>query len=383
MRNHYYGPGEGSTPADQAWYTNGGRLYEIEIGLNPLRVDEYRGPAENRPFFSFFQTDNLHAHQFPGLGSLLWKTPEFAMLQTSFWDQDRLYGNVWLGGPYSGGSWCTRDGAWMFMHMALAWKVASSTSDRLYSREDVLAFAQTDMEYFHDHFYASTPGFANPSSTMGDNYYNKLFYVADRFGCAFNDADTNFNGFHALYHLAALAYANRMGFIDALRATSTKCATVIDWIISRYRKSVVGLLTETTSPFVFGTNYSTAIWSSAMFDAAGGDLTTLPQNWAEVTAAFPPGGPDWHHSYGYGDGMDNPPTSTDPRNDDAQDFLLAGPSLLKYGLGLTGSDLDEAEAIAHGYREERRTEEQARGAGAGDVWFTYSKLSFQPLLPLE
>ena len=134
LRNQYYGPGNLALPEAQAWYQQGGRVSSWLRGTGPLTVSAPdTGDTPNTPYFGTFQIDKLHGHQFPGWGSLLFRTPEFAFLGHRFWDQNRLYSNdiIGDGGP---DLWASREGAWAFLHAALAWKTASAGSQRLYSR---------------------------------------------------------------------------------------------------------------------------------------------------------------------------------------------------------------------------------------------------------
>src|SRR6202007_3263594 len=131
-------------------------------GANPLAVVvPYAGDTPSTPYFGTFQIDKAHGHQFPGWGSLLFRTPEFAFLGHRFWDQNRLYSNDIVGDPWLD-LWSSRDGAWAYLHAALAWKTASAGSHRLYNRAEVLDFTLHDFEDFHDRHYASDPGFLHP-----------------------------------------------------------------------------------------------------------------------------------------------------------------------------------------------------------------------------
>lgn len=387
LRQHYYGYGFGG-PAALAWYAGGGRIYDVQTNVTPLRVPVPAiGWTDRTPYFSLFQIDRYHAHQFPGYGSLLWKSPEFAFLQTSFFDQNRLYQNSILGGLYDAGEWTQRGGAWIFHQCALAWKLGSDTSSRLYSQQEVFDFIVPDFETFHDTHYDADPGFLNPPDNWnsgGDPGYNRFYTAVSKFG-AVSEADPGVGmmcqGFMGLYWLGSLAYAHRIGFIDALREQSEKAGTIIDWIISRYRLTVCGILNHNPNPFVYGAPYNIVCWYGGDIAASDGDMTasgSLPQTWAEAAAHNPVGGTGFDFLYEYGNGLDQPPTATTRRAGDEYDLFLSGPSMLK-AMGLTGPDLDAAEIVATNFRNNRRAYEEAKGAAAGSEFFTFTKLSFQPV----
>lgn len=63
--------------------------------------------------------------------------------------------------------------------------------------------------------------------------------------------------------------------------------------------------------------------------------------------------------------------STIDRDGQGLDQLIAGPSQLKYQLGLSGSDLDTAQATVTGWRTQKKTEQAALGVNAGSSWFKY------------
>jgi hypothetical protein len=191
--------------------------------------------------------------------------------------------------------------------------------------------------------------------------------------------------FMGLYWVSALSYAKRIGFFDAMCALSPKVDAVLNWIVAKFRQSVCGRLNHTTSPAMFGADYLTGIWAQAKIAASGGDMTAtggLPQSWAELSSAYPEASswdvwnfyPDNNFSFG-------PAETGLTRNSDSMDFLFAAPGMLKYMLGLSGADLDAAEATALGRRNAKKAAEEARGDAAGTQWFTYSKASFQPVRP--
>jgi len=380
LRNHYYGAGNRALPEAQAWYQQGGRLSDWIAGSNPLRVTvPYAGDAPDRPYFGTFQIDKLHGHQFPGWGSLLFRTPEFAFLGHRFWDQNRLYSNDILGEPWLD-LWSAREGAWAFQHAALAWKTGSATSQRLYSRAEVLDFAVFDFEYFHDHHYASTPGFLNPPANLlrdGQIDLNAAVYAAARhFGVvAKSNGRVVQHEFSIGYWLSALAVGEKFGFNAALRRASAKAGAVLDWLIAMHRKRIVGRINGAPNlPPIDGSSYMVGIWSADQILAADGNVARLPNSYADLEK-FWGRAPSWDR---FVDG-----DRSLPRDGQAMDQLIAGPSLLRYLLGQTGDDLIAAQVVANRWREQKIAEELKKGDRAGEGWFVYLQASNNPVKPVQ
>jgi len=380
LRNHYYGPGNLAQPPGQAWYQQGGRVASWLRGTNPLQVTvPYAGDAPDRPYFGTFQVDKLHGHQFPGWGSLLFRTPEFAFLGHRFWDQNRLYSNDIIGDPWLS-LWSSREGAWAFLHAALAWKTASVTSQRLYSRAEVLDFAIVDFEQFHDRHYASDPGFLNPPGQLlrdgRPDMALAAYAAAQYFGIvAHEDRRVYQHEFSIGYWLSALAAGEKMRFNAALRAASPKARAVLDWLIAMHRKRIVGRLNEgQTLPPLDGSNYLVGIWTADHIAAAGGEVARLSRSYAELERLWGRT-PDWD-SY-VADGR------TVSRDGQAMDQLIAGPSLLRYLLGQSGDDLVAAQTVANRWREQKKAEELKKGERAGEGWFAFLQATNNPARPVQ
>lgn len=380
LRNHYYGAGDLAVPPARAWYQQGGRLSDWLRGSNPLRVSvPYAGDAPTRPYFGTFQIDKLHGHQFPGWGSLLFRTPEFAFLGHRFWDQNRLYSNSIIGSRWPH-LWSAREGAWAFLHAALAWKTASATSQRLYSRREVLDFAVLDFEDFHDRHYAATPGFLNPPTDLmpgGQVDLDRAIYAAAQYFGVVGKDDHQLvqHEFSIGYWLSALAAGEKLGFNTALRAASPKAKAVLDWLIAMHRKRIVGRIVEGANLLpVDGNSYLQGIWTAEHIAAAGGDVARLPRSYADLERL-------WGRAPGW-DRFDHGGRSVS-RDGQAMDQLIAGPSLLRYLLGQSGEDLVSAQAIANGWREQKKAEELAKGDRAGQGWFVYLQASNNPARPVQ
>jgi len=380
LRNHYYGSGDLGLPENQAWYQQGGRVSGWLRGVNPLRVAApYAGDVPERPYFGTFQIDKAHGHQFPGWGSLLFRTPEFAFLGHRFFDQNRLYANEFIGDPWLA-SWASRDGAWAFLHAALAWKTASATSQRLYSRTEVMDFVLFDFEQFHARHYASTPGFLNPPANLMPNGQVDLrlavYAAAQFFGpCHFADSELQQHEFFIGYWLSALAAAEKMGFNAAIRRASAKAGEMLDWLIGMHRKRVVGrILQGSRLQTIGGSSHLLGLWSRDHIVKAGGDVTRLPRDYAALM-------PLWGQTEGWDSYIGNGQSVS--RDGQALDQLIAAPSLLRYLLGQSGDDLIEAQRIANGWREAKRTQELAKGDQAGTGWFAYLQATNNPARPVQ
>ncbi|ATE65036.1 hypothetical protein [Rhizorhabdus dicambivorans] len=375
FRNHYYGPGNLGLPANQAWYQQGGRVSTWIQGVNPLRVAApYGGDVPERPYFGTFQIDKPHSHQFPGWGSLLFRSPEFAFLGHRFWDQNRLYTNDILGDPWLD-LWSAREGAWSFLHAALAWKTASAGSQRLYSRAEVLDFVIFDFEQFHARHYASDPGFLHPPTNLMRNGQVDIglavYAAAPFFGVICKDDRRLFqHEFFIGYWLSAIAAGEKLGFNAALRGASAKAAAVLDWLIAMHRKRVVGRLLEgQLLPPIDGTSSNIGLWTADHIAAAGGEVARLPKSYAELEKYWGRT-PSWDRYI-----SDQGSTSRDGQ---AMDQLIAAPSLLRYLLGQSGDDLVAAQTVANGWREQKKAEELKKGERAGEGWFVYLQASNNP-----
>lgn len=369
MRNHYYGPGEATTPADQAWYAQVGRLSEWTTNRNPLRCNiPTSGKTADRPYFGGFEVDGLHGHQFPHWGSLLFQTPEFAMIGVNFSDQIRLYSNSILASGWGPTNFSARESAWPFMHAALLWKTASANSTRLYSRAEVLDWVVFDFETFYDQWYASVPGFLNPPTkitnsdgSINDNY--AVMAAAGHFGPCYMAGDgIELSEFQAGYWLSALHAAEKLGFLAALSAASTKAAAIVNWLKAMHRKRIVGRMTQGELLNMNGSDYQVLYWTKQQITAANGVVADLPQNLTQVIAARG-AAPSWDT---WTDG-----SNTYSRDGQANDQNLAGAALLA-DMGLSGADLDQAMAVAEQRFQEKLASETAKGfQTAGSEWFKY------------
>lgn len=377
LRSHYYGYGEASRPASRSWYLQGGRPYDMADSYYPWTVKvPYAGTAIRKPIFGTNEIDAPHAHQFPHWGSLLWKTPEFAFLGHRLSDQARLYENWILGDP---NACAERSAAWKFLHAVLIWKTASRTSDRLYTRAEVLDYVIKDFELFSDRFKTASPGFDNPPANVMVNGAidgNLVVYAATQalgVCSASGDGTANQQAFQIGYWLTALSIGQRLGFNSALRSASAKAGVVLDWMIAQHRKRVVGLVN--TAPRANpGTDidYSFTLWPSSSIIAAGGNVGALPQSYAAV-AAQNGNAPTWDVFQYNG--------STYTRDGQAMDQLIAAPSVLKVHLGQTGSDLDAAASTTAAWRQQKKAEQEALGAnGAGTTWFRYLQAVNNPAI---
>lgn len=380
LRNHYYGYGEASRPASRSWYLQGGRPFDMADNYSPWTAKvPYGGSAAGKPYFGTNEIDLPHAHQFPHWGSLLWKSPEFAFLGHKLSDQARLYENWILGSPSDGAAAIgERGAAWQFLHSALIWKTASRTSDRLYSRSEILQFVVDDFEFFSDLHKTSTPGFDHPPSNImsgGNVVINHALYAASQyFGpCRWSEDSVNQHEFYIGYWLTALAIAERIGFNSAIRSASAKAGAVLDWMIAQHRKRVVGRING--APRVNPGNdaaYDLVLWRQSTIVSASGNVASLPQSYAAIVTQNG-NAPTWD-VYQYS-------SSTYSRDGQAMDQLIAAPSMLRIHLGQSGGDLTSAETTTNSWRNQKKSEEEALGAnGAGTTWFKYLQAVNNPVI---
>lgn len=383
MRNHYYGPGRNDTPAGQALYVQGGRLYEWTDSQNPLRAKvPYAGKTATKPYFGTFQIDVDHSEFYPHWGSMLFKSPEFAMLGHRFWDMSRLYSNDILSDV---GSLANRGPAWQFLHAALAWKTASASSSRLYNRDEILDFVTFDFEAAYDRWFAADleHSVLNPPTNIlnGDGSINtQKAALASllRFGPSFCEAarGTYCHDFMTGYWLQSLHIAEKNGFNDALRAASTKAGEIIDFLLEVHAKRVVGrLLDGYAINAIENTDYLTPYWTPAQITAAGGEVTQLPQTFAEIAAAQTVTAPGW-------DSFTSTGGTSVSRDGQSMDQLLGAPGLL-IDMGVADDRLQEAADVAETRFQAKLTAEMAKGpTGAGSGWFVYHQATCnRPYLP--
>ena len=377
LRNSYYGYGEWSRPASRSWYLQGGRPYDMADSYYPWTVKvPYAGTSIRKPIFGTNEIDAPHAHQFPHWGSLLWKTPEFAFLGHRLSDQARLYEN-WILGDRN--ACADRSAAWKFLHAVLIWKTASRTSDRLYTRTEVLNYVIKDFELFSDRFKTTTPGFDNPPANVlvnGSIDWNLVVYAATQvFGvcAASGDGPADQQDFQIGYWLTALSIGQRLGFNTALRTASPKAGAVLDWMIAQHRKRVVGRINGAprANPGT-DSDYAFLLWPASSIIAAGGNVGALPQSYAAI-AAQNGNAPTWDVFQYNG--------TTLSRDGQAMDQLIAAPSVLKVHLGQTGSDLDAAASTTAAWRNQKKAEQEALGANdAGTTWFKYLQAVNNPAI---
>jgi hypothetical protein len=369
-RGHYYGWGDAARAAEQSFYLCVGRLYEWTAGQNPLRVKvPGNGRVSTHPYFGGFEIDNLHAHQFPHWGSLLFQTPEFAMIGTNFSDQSRMYNNQILGEWAN--SIASRENAWPFMHAALLWKTASSNSTRLYTRAQVLDWVVFDFETFYDRRFNTDPGFARPGTDIrngqgGIDDQKAIYAGTARFGpCYYNEGGLELSEFQCGYWLSALHAAHKIGFLDALREASPKCEALVNWLITIHRKRIVGRINDAMTMNMYDSDYQVRYWKREVVEANAANISSLPKNFAEARAHIGDG-PSW-------DTFMSSDNFVYSRDGQANDQLLAGPSILK-AMGETGADLDAAETKAQGLFQQKYNEELARGTDrAGSEWYRYKQ----------
>ena len=369
LRNHYYGPGEASTPPERAYYIQSGRPSDFAASINPLRMRiPTFGFATDKPTFGVNAIDSAHAHQYPHWGSLLWQSPEFAFLGHKLWDQNRLYSNVIIA-ELSATRWATRDGAWQFLHAVMAWKTASANSDRLYNRKEVLDFVSADFEWFSDNHKTATPGFDNPPSTIITNGFvdERLgtYAIAAKFGVSsyYDSSIAAFlqHEFFIGYWVSALGIAESIGFNSALRARSAKAGSVLDWMIARHRQRIIGRINEAPRANLSDNSFIFLLWRGADILNASGAVNALPQTYTNI-AARKGNSTTWD-------------VSTDAnglvgsRDGQGLDQLMAGPTILKNQLKLVGSDIDAAISTVTAWRDQKKAEQLALGVNAGESWF--------------
>ncbi len=374
LRGHYYGFGEASRPANQSYYVSGGRPFDMASRYSPWTTNVPAfGTAADKPRFGTNEIDLPHAHQFPHWGSLLWRSPEFAFLGHKFSDQARMY-EPWILGTNDPLLFSERGAAWQYLHAALCWKTASANSDRLYRRSEILDFVIQDFEWFHDNHLNSSPGFNNPPANVMVNgvidQRRTIYAAAQRFGIISSVSDGyGQHDFFIGYWLTALGIAEKLGFNTAVRNASSKASAVLTWLIAKHRQRIIGRIDQASlTANANGDPYIFRLWTNASIIAAGGNVASLPQNYAALAAV--------NGSTASWDVYNSTGASRDGQG---MDQLIAGPSVLKNQLGQTGSDLDMALATATTRRNQKRTEQEALGInGAGSSWFRYLQAVHNP-----
>lgn len=392
LNSHYYGAGDLGTPWSSRFGLYIGRLYQWYDGMTPVKVQSWAGSDKDHPWRGLFGIDGQHAHQFPGWGSLLWKTPEFAFLQIKFFEQAKMYqGN---GGLIFGPNiWDNislmqdRTGAWMFQHAAMAWKLGSARSQRLYTRQEVMDWAVSCFEIVYNNLFGTMPGVFNlpvegqRSAQFSPSLMSQL-HAFNLFGMCKMDSNKNLfqQSFMRGYWIHALGCGERMGFNAALRAASPKAASVIDWMIAKWRQAIVGNLTKISTHLPQNSSYNNFLWTPAQLTSLWpdgdvvngrmGDITSVPQTYEElelVNGVLPTWDADPVAGSLDGQGM-----SAD----------LSAPFWLKNVLGLSGTDIDAACAVARARFDSKIAQQEALGAAGGSTWFRYHQGTFTPPLPL-
>ena len=379
---HYYGGGDLGLPENGRYYLYLNRSSNL-LQANPMRLNPGNGFTSEKHYRNNFGIDLPHGHQFPGWGSLMFKSPEFAFLQAKFFDQSRMWT---VGGPhlpYLDSIW-QRDFAWFHLHAAMIWKLGSQNSPRLYTRQQVIEWICVGMENYYDNFVNSTPGFLNPPEAGQTSAFDPatmaLFNFVARFGeCHYTDGHLATHNFFRGYWIQALAHGEKLGFHDAIREYSEKAGACLDWLISIYRRAITETLSMPTGPkgyFGYIDVFIPAEDIAFIFSGSAGDpmpvLDDLPITWADIQTTYG-GYTTWDHN-------DDGNYSQDGSG---MDCTLAAPTILKYVLGCTGSDIDDAIDVADARIAEKKAQQEGLGASAGSTWFKSLNASNFPIADPE
>ena len=383
LAGHYYGPGNVTVPAARRFPLYIGRTSEWIDGYNPIKVKSWLGSDADHPWRGLFGIDDAHAHQFPGWGSLLWKTPEFAFLQIKFFEQVRMYRGSRL---FGGDGWSNlslaqdRTTAWTYLHTALVWKLGSTTSQRLYTRREVLDWAVSELDGFYDTLFETSPGLFNlpvegQTSPQHTPKFMAWLHALNLFGMCWIDDNNNVfqQSFMRGYWIHALGCAERMGFNDAVRAESSKAGAVLDWMIAKWRQAIVGNLTKITTSLPYNHLWTPAQLESLWPDGEVpngrmGDISGVPQTYEKLEAVNGVWAA-WDRT-DEGELLDGQGMSSD----------LSAPFWLRNVLGQTGEDIDAACAVARARLNVKLAEQEALGAAGGSTWFRYHQGTFTPPL---
>ena len=166
--------------------------------------------------------------------------------------------------------------------------------------------------------------------------------------------------------------AEKLGFNAALRARSAKAGQVLDWLIAQHRKRIVGRINQASRSNQADVDYVFTAWKGTAIAAANGAVASLPQNYAAAQTQ--------NGTVASWDIYVDSSGATQTRDGQAMDQLIAGPSILKTQLGLTGADIDSASTTATGWRNQKKTEQTALGVNAGQNWFRYLNAINNPAL---
>jgi len=142
-------------------------------------------------------------------------------------------------------------------------------------------------------------------------------------------------------------------------------------LIAAHPKRIVGRINDAPRANPGGdTDYVFKLWSNNTMNSSGGNVAQLPQGYADIPAQNG-NAPTWD-VYQASWGISS-------RDGQAMDQLIAGPSVLKMQLRLSGSDIDAAQATATSWRNQKKCEEEALGSnGAGTTWFKYLQAVHNP-----
>ena len=105
-----------------------------------------------------------------------------------------------------------------------------------------------------------------------------------------------------------------------------------------------------------GTEYLTPLWTVAQINAAGGNVASLPQNMAAVSAAQSKPSPSWDTCHDMNGNVQS-------RDGQSMDQFLAGPGLLM-DMGRSSTALTNAYNIAENYFNAKKAAEEAKSANA-------------------
>jgi hypothetical protein len=300
----------GGEPSHVRSYYVGGDLNDPQsLDLNSGRADAINGgndvPARNGQY-ALSKTDPSgwlswtgqvpdyeHNYPFAALGALVFESPaHWWMAQFHFLQSSMVLNREGYLASSTKGSWTTRPHAWPFANAAYLWAIQDSNHPMAVIgraqleaklKAELIAIADVEIPYFS----------GDPANVDSIDDYNRA--LLKRFG-GIGSSQAKIGGPTLLplgYLCQGLSLWKKFGLWDRMRSLDTRCATALDYLLSRIAVATVDLLLD--APYVLAQqhdNYGSSAYNPIVWPVTGTGVTpsSLPQNWAAWAALNPANG---------------------------------------------------------------------------------------------
>lgn len=270
-----------------ASYVPGGAARNINM-FSPTNDAWTSFDKDGRRHFNGYGLDFLHNYNSPADAVMLLRSPAHAAAAKQRFDASvmcQLGSHIASAVQYFG----TRQQAWAWMHYVNTW-IVGSTHYLTYSRAQIEAYFQYDLERVHDQVYARAVTANDPAI---------YFQCLRNLGYPMNNDPSPGPGGGAYpfsenttlwaYIAGPIMRMRVSGLWDVMRAKSPKCATAMDWMLQCLIKFTCTSVVATNGRFMDAPDrYDT--FSHAGLLTARIPAPFIPASWAAAAALRPPVG---------------------------------------------------------------------------------------------